>query len=239
VARAERRVSSARAWLPANAITDRLPQATLESLLAQWSADWFPAEGARLGRWTRERAGGEALVVAVGPAGTGGLADAMVGEVPEPPTAADRAKLDAAANACVEDLRRRLADLFGTAPASDRPVERRACRIDLPGVPGALDLSLSDALLAGWIRATLPPAAPMPPLQPLSQALGPQTIGLSALVGRCRLALRDLESWAVGDVLVLDRPLDAALDLVVGGRLCADAPCRLVDAGDELHLVLS
>lgn len=239
--------ASVRAWLPANALADRLPRATIESVVARWSADWFSTGAARLGAWGRGRAAGDALILSTGPAGPGGIAGAMIGEAPEPPTAADRAKLDEAGTACVDDLRRRLSELFGPAPASDRLEERHVCRIDLPGAPGAagaadapaLSLSLSDALLAGWVRATLPPPPPRPPVRPLSQALEFQTIRLSAFVGRCRLRLRDLENWAVGDVLVLDRPLDAALDLVVGGRLCADAPCRLVDAGDELHLVLS
>jgi len=163
----------------------------------------------------------------------------MFGHPPEPETAADRAGLEVAANACVDDLRRRVAELFGPAVSAHRVEPRRRCAINLPDAPGALHLSLSDALLARWIRAALPPPPPGSPVQPLQQALGAQCIQLSALVGRCRLPLRELENWAVGDVLILDRPVDAALELVIGRTLCADAPCRLIDAGDELHLALS
>lgn len=230
-------MAEVRPWLPAGVVADRLPTATLSAALDRWAGDWFPGP-VRLGAWRAETGSGEAMTLSTGPAGLDAVARAMIGPVPVPIAEIDRAKLDAAATACIDDLRTRLADLFDTAGVASAAHARHACAIDLPEAPGALHLSLSDALLAGWIRASLPAPPSAPALPPFREALDPQPVRLSALVGRCRLSLRELENWAAGDVLVLDRPLDAALDLMVAGRLHVDAPCRLVDAGDALHLLL-
>lgn len=235
----ERKGPGVRPWLPPSVIADRLPTAALSAILDRWAADWLPVAEVRVGRWERGDGPGDDLILSTGRDGSDAVAQAMFGSPPEPLPEADRAKLDRATAACVDDLRRRLVELFGSPVPVDRVQSRHGCAIDLPDRPGALRLSLSDTLLAGWIRASLPMAAARPPVSSLARALDAQTIRLSALVGRCRLTLRELEGWAVGDVLVLDRPLDEALDLLIGGRPCADAPCRLVDAGDELHLVLS
>lgn len=75
-----------------------------------------------------------------------------------------------------------------------------------------------------------------PPLVPIVDTLGRESVVVRAIVGDAQLPLGDLAGLAVGDVLVVDRRLGAPLDVRVdgaetfaAGHLCASGGRRAVE----------
>jgi len=249
------------AWLPAEAFADgaaaRRIAATLEAWAERWFADRRVAPHANLSAARAAIVRGEAaqvhrlddgLTVALSDAGRVAVAEAMLDAAIDVRKArpADRQLFDRLSDACLDDLRTRLAQAFKLAPdAHWRAGERvdalphedaHAFAFDDSDEPLLLLFVTRDlevALIKSGLRA--PPSSPA--LAPLATGLAALTVDLSALLGRCDLTVAELAELTCGDVLVLDRDLDVPLDLAIDGRL-KSGRCSVAPAGDRLHLTI-
>jgi len=249
-----------RSWLPDGAIERGARNVAMRQVIADWSAMWFAhgrstvagdaaAAGAidpRGGRvW--ESAGGLAMVLA--PTSDDRLVSLMFGGCPDQAelTSGDRDALDACVGACFADLRTQLDRVFRldgnsqwrstSSPALDVPRWWTWRVEDDRGVSVAL-ITAEEALLARSMLSALPPPQSRPRLASLAHALADQQIGVSAAVGRCRISTSDLAGLALGDVLVLDQPLDQPVAIAVNRRPKA-MRCIVHRADDHLQFVVS
>jgi len=246
-------------WLPGNTAVPPLAQGALADMVDGWSKAWFAYEPVRaLGLLTRVvRAPGE-LRKTMWEACDDGLAIGMPplrktilgakalgiarGGAERPAT--DLALLDSVGGDCLEDLKRRSATLFGI----EKPVSWRACdgtphgdpayRIEIADTDRSLVLALelSADCFTRFVRAWLPaPPAARKFGSPLA-ALGGLPVTLSVAVGRCELTVAELSSLALGDVLILDRALDAVMPLAIEGSPARRGACTLAERGDRIAL---
>jgi flagellar motor switch/type III secretory pathway protein FliN len=98
---------------------------------------------------------------------------------------------------------------------------------------------LTDLLMP----AVEPPAAPTPPQQAASQlrsAVESATVNATAILGVARASVRDIMALEAGDVLLVERKVNEAIDLLVQGRhvlrgvpVCTDGHYGLEVAGNE------
>lgn len=240
---------NSRPWLPGGALRRNVLDAALEDAIGLWSGKWFagsawrlsagdPADGAERS-WT-----GLADGVAIGLAADarGAVASAMLGGAPgqgfrEPN---DRRLAERLADACVDDLRKRVAQLFRLptdevwreGALADHVADAAGYEAAVCATGGRphLRLVVSHALLVAWIKAGVSiPAQPIE-LGSLGESLQRHVVELGARVGGCALSLPELDALNVGDVLVLDRPLEGPLQLALDGR-AVDRRC-MMDAGE-------
>ncbi len=248
-------------WLPAGALGGRIDR-LLAEMLRSWSEAWFCNErtgplgeiavAARSGfppgggRW---RSLDEGLALAIPEQAAGRLARIMLEAPPgsAPYSGSDRQVIEQLAAGCIDDLCARLARLARLGPearwrAGDaRPDELAGwllCDIGVERREPLVRLFIEPGLAARLVKAGLPPSPPTNPLQPVPAGLARQSVGLSAFIGRCELTLADLAGLAEGDVIVLDREVDGAVDLAVDGRP-VDGRCTVEQAGAALALRLS
>lgn len=250
-------MESYRSWLPGAAIERGACEAPLRQVVADWSSKWFARQQAMLagdpvattalntpGGSGWETADGLMIVPAMDAEaamitlsfGLSGDADAL--------TAADEAALRAVVQSCLADLRSRLAAAFGLPP--DAPWRPAMTKADAPrwewqvegyGGVALLRIAADEALIARRVRGGLPPAARDRALAPLDAALAGQSIGVSALVGRCRLTTAELGGLGQGDVVVLDRMLGDPVDLAID-RDPKPLPCTVEERDGCLILTL-
>ena len=248
-----------RPWLPRAAIDQGVGAVPCRQVVADWSAKWFARAAATVrgeaaiataldlqGGTGWDLADGVAIIHAAsveqavlsllfGPRDDGG-----------PLTASDEAVLQAVVDACLGDLRSRLATAF-RLPAD------AAWRPDLPSADGArrwiwrveagqgvslLRIVVDEALVARRVRAALPPVARGRAPASLAAGLAAQAIAVSARVGGCRLTTAELGGLGLGDVVVLDRALDDPIDLAVD-RDPKPRPCTVEDRDGRLTLILA
>lgn len=230
---------SAGRWLPPGTVSPGLER-DLAALVADWALAWFGfalvADGG-LRADAPERCGalrvaGEDVAIGLSGDGPGELA---LGLRSADRGAADRALLGRVGEAVRADLERRVATLFA-AIRSDwtGPVDRPAWQparwqrfVDAEGRL-ALTLLIGERCFAGACLDRLPPPPPSPPLTPLSQALVGQEVRLSARLGHCTLRLAEMREMVVGNVLLFDMGIDAALPVVVDGAATGIAAARVV-----------
>lgn len=251
-----------RSWLPDNAAMPALAQGALADMVDGWSAAWFVGEPLRtLGLLTRVTgARGElrktawlvcdgGLAIGLPQSGQATLGAAVLGIAmtgAERPSA-DLALLERVGGECLDDLKRRAAALFGIektaawrncegAPHGGDAVHRIEIGNSVRSAVLMFTLELSADCFTRFVKAKLP-AAPTPrKFGAPAQALASLPVTLSVAVGRCGLTVAELSSLAEGDVLVLDRALDAAMPLAVEGVIARRGACTLTEAGDRVAL---
>lgn len=156
--------------------------------------------------------------------------------------AADTKLLERLAASAARDLFERVRGLFGLEPPADAPQARRPAGEDLVfsfGLGAAtnlLHLVVAPGRAIGARKALLPTAPAPPRVHAIQNALAGQTIRVGAMVGLARLPLADIRSLSVGDVVVLDRGQDEALDLAIEGARVEGASCEI--GGDDANLTL-
>lgn len=248
-----------RSWLPTEAIQRGVRDVPLRACVRDWASSWFASGQADLtgdpvttaepgkGRGTCWQLA-EGVVLALVDDAEARIAMLMFG-VPDDPaalTAADRMALDAAAQACVADLRTRLVSALrlagaaawrGGTPAADLPAPWWAWRMTDGRGATLLEIALSEELIVRRVRAALGPAPDPRALSPLAVALSDQPVTVSALVGRSRLTTTELAGLSAGDVLVLDRDLDGAVEIAIGSRPKA-LRCTIDRRDDRLQLTI-
>lgn len=232
-----------RTWLPSGALggggaVDRL----IAETSGQWSDHWFARrlmrrvgesaafDRAELGRMRdlQLRFVDSGLALALEEDSRMVIARMMLGEPAgsDARTEADEQLVDRLAAACIDDLCARLAAAFGLGRT---PAWRRggidmlpfaeACVFALGPSDKAptIRVLVGHELAAGIVRSSARPGRKPAPLRPLAEALGRQSVGLSAAVGRCELSLGEFAGLAAGDVLVLDQATGATLPLAING----------------------
>jgi hypothetical protein len=248
--------------LPEAALEDCAAEQLLADLTRQWSAKWFARQNMRpLGSITyrtppeasADGAGwlvlDEDLAIAVPDASRIAIASAMLDRPIDDATLtdADRQTVGDLAAAGLDDLCRRLAEMFrlsgdarwsqldsGLRPSIDRP---RGCSIGVNGRTPLLQFVASTDLLITSIKSALIPPLSGSPLQPIASGLAAQSITVAAVLGRCQLTLADIADLSEGDVLVFDRDTHASLPLAIDGRT-QGGRCSVEQSNDCLQLKL-
>ena len=247
-----------RSWLPAEAIQRGVRDVALRTCVREWASSWFAVEQADLtgdpvaspqpskGRGASwHLADGVALALAED-ADTR-VAALMFGTPDDVTslTVADRVALDTAAETCITDLRARLVSALrlgsgatwrAGAQAPDASADWWTWRVTDRRGGTLLEIALSEDLIIKRIRAALAPVAARS-LSSLAAALSDQQVTVSALVGRSRLTTTELAGLSCGDVLVLDRDIDAAIEVAVEHRP-KPLRCTVDSHGDRLQLTI-
>lgn len=247
-----------RSWLPAEAVQRGARDVALRNCVREWAAAWFAAGQADLtGDPTIAQLPGrirgaswqlaDGVAVSLAEDADTRIAALMFGTPDEAAslTAVDQAALDAAAEACVADLRARLVSTLrlgagGWRAGTVEPVTAMSWwtwRVADGRGDALLEVALSEDLIVKRVRAALPPVPAGSRLAPLADALCDQPVTVSALIGRSRLTTTELAGLAPGDVLVLDRDLDAAVDIAVEHRP-KSLRCTVDRQDDRLQLTI-
>lgn len=243
-----------RPWLPADTAAPRLVLGALADMADAWSREWFAGDGMRAaGALTRVDARGElrktmwhahegGLAIGISALGAAGLGAQVLGVATGDRSAADAALLESVGRECFDDLKKRAAALLrlpekGWA-AADGQRAGAVHRLEIAGPARnpVLTLELSGDLFVALVKAKLPPAPAPEPLGKPAEALAVLPVELSALLGRSAITVAELSGLAQGDVLVLDRALDAALPLAIGGKPAARGACRVSGDGGALKI---
>jgi hypothetical protein len=215
-------MSSARAWLPKEALSDRRLDVLAREAGADWASRWFRASKSlnlvsrRLNTPTRiasdvlawHSACGQ-FVFAMDQSWLARLGSAILGlsGVKKRPQG-DSALIEALARSSARDLAEESARRFGALTpfiAARREADAGGFNFTLSmGASAPLFQIYVSEALATKARKQLAPTAPPPALAPRQQALDRQRLTLSARVGQVRVGLDAIASLAIGDTLVLD-----------------------------------
>ncbi len=249
--------ASARPWLPANAVRDERLAAALAVHGRNWVRCWFGAERAvnvrmnevksrsALANDTRcwsDRQGG--LLLCMAPGAHTPIAMGLLGLE----TGAHR--IGASDHAVLRDLAAQAAADF-LASASDllsvEGVMEAPAKEVHTGFRFALGLGAASQVLELFVEEARATAARkrlagaqanarLKPPRPRADAVARQEIRVSAMIGAGKLGLGELRTLARGDILLLDRGPDDAVDLAVNGAVRARALARLVKQSEELRM---
>ena len=248
-------MASPRPWLPKEAFTGPAAVAPLADVLDGWTAEWLAKGRATLPfAWVpHERtfplhtpsqgtgSDGKGFALAIAARGEAALAAALLGcdSAGQPPRGAgDNALIRHVIEAARADLSRRIGEYFAPHAA------------DLPGSPSptyclpiALDdgadifiLTAQEAMLIAAARAAAGVSRKRPALAHRTDALGCQSVALAPVIGCNRIALAELEKLGTGDVIPLDTPIDATLDLAIGGRARATQAAMIALSGGRFEI---
>ncbi len=246
---------SCHAWLPADTPVPRLMFAALADMADAWSRDWFAGDAMRAAgalvrvdpraelRKTQWHTHEEGLAIGISASGVAALGAQVLGVpvVSERP-AADGALLESVGCECLDDFKRRsvvllrLSEKGWTAGGAQRSGQVHRLEIAGQARNPVLTLQLSADLFVALVKAKLPPAPIPAPLGKPAHALGALPVSLSALLGRSAITIAELAELATGDVLVLDRALDAPLPLAIGGLCTSRGSCIVSDDGAALKI---
>lgn len=244
-----------RPWLPADTAAPRLALGALADMADAWSREWFAGEGARAaGALVRVDARGElrktawhahegGLAIGISASGIAALGAQVLGVAAGTErAAADAALLETVGGECLDDLKKRSAVLLRlpekgwTSADTQRAGPFYRLEIAGPLRNPVLTLEVSADLFVGLVKAKLPPAPASAPLGRPAEALAALPVSLSALLGRSSITVAELSGLAAGDVLVLDRALDAPLPLAIGGTLAPRGACTVSEDGSALKI---
>ena len=254
-----------RDWLPDDVIAHEVVREAVEQAIAQWSARWFVGpyagvasiilasgdlrqENDEMG-WRRYRSG---IAVRGSRQALSRLVERALDVSAEISTVtqADRHVLQALERTILEGLTEEIEQAFDLPGAlRQEPLRIRdpladdgglvICLSEPSGREG-LSLAVPVDIAVRKIKSHLGPAPRRSEvLQPLAAALGGVSLGLEARVGRVELSLSELTELAVGDVLVLDRALDQAVDVVGATSHDVVAKAMLTQADDGIALVFN
>jgi len=243
-----------RSWLPECALTSPIAVKPVTDWLDEWSRAWLVS-----GRLTPAPAWCEARRDTWGDAGRTTqwqhdsgfhissradtlplLAGAMLGHTitdRDIRTPGDRIVIDDLVKAAISDLSSQLdAKLQGGAQPAPAGEAEYCLPLCLDAGPEILAITARRSIVTELARryAGQPRSRPEPGQR--SQAIARQKIGISAVIGRTRLGLRELERLGVGDVITLGTPTDRPLDVSMGGTTRSAAAASLALQGERFGL---
>jgi flagellar motor switch/type III secretory pathway protein FliN len=252
-----------RSWLPEAALRTGRIDSLLEESARTWSATWFARANARplaaiasLPTHADLGGGGTWLTLdrhlALGiSAGSRLTLAGMMLDTPKPPellTESDQQLVDTLSTACLDDLGRRLAEMFAlgatsrwaTCATSILPVieEPRGCSLGVDTRTPLIRIVASTEQIVALTRAALPAPSARRALRPFSAALSGQKVAVSASLGRAAITLADMAGLSKGDVLVFDSEADSPLAIAVNGKPASRGRCTVVETHGDLHLKL-
>jgi hypothetical protein len=244
--------STAWNWLPDGALASPDLLGRVDGAVAEWSGRWFKDH--RLVRQRLQYASAPASPPAVAstarfsiratPAAvevlTGHALDADLSRLEKGES--DQTIIDALSEVLLRDLAAALDAVFGMDGASPAAADPSGgVLIELTDEDGrrAVVIETSRAVLAAARLAGLSERTRRgPPLASIGTAVADVPVTLSASVGSATITLPEARRLAVGDVIVLDRPLDQPIDLVSASGGSAVACARLVDTASPRSLRL-
>ncbi len=249
-------MTAAEPWLPPSAIDPVRLDDIVSAVTARWSAKWFRSAavvptsmqpitdlpGDCDTRWGLD---GGTLWVGLGAGTFEEMGSALLSE---PVTDSklrddDRHLVRKLTDRCRADLMVNFAEAFGYDSAE--PWKPGALRTSSPCYGCDLNwqsgkmfarLAVARELFVRLTKARLPRPGAVHSLVPLDDALDDQTVRLSGKLGTAKLTLAEAEALHPGDVILLDKPMDAPLDLLLDGAPIATSRCRI--GGDKRHLAL-
>lgn len=233
-----------RAFLPAGALTDDRVRQALAEALDGWSRAWFVSARADLSLASAgklsvadEQADGFGQHARLAPSGAGKrrLIEAALGEGLEGKvlSAADRQALDAFYARLALDLVERIDRLLGREAGPQMRLE-----VTLGGRPIAA-LGVNRGAVVALVRRALP-ARSLDGAFPASRAdaVAQLPVRVEAVLGRALLTIEDAKGLAVGDVIVLDRPLNENAQIRIDPGRALVAEGRLVPDPDGNRLII-
>jgi hypothetical protein len=248
-----------RNWLPLDAVAAPRTRDALESAVDDWSGRWFAGARATLGaiepravEAPRINGGwllyyGTVAVPADGPDAIR-LAGLALGTDPDGLilSEADRDIIGRLATTILADLAAAIASALGLSAAGGAAAT--PCTDPLDGDAG-IALRLLDARGRALTQVTLPlaaivpflkaaiPAGPPPHLARIDNAVGRTWTRLDIMLGETRLSLGELAGLGAGDVLILDRTIDAGARIALAagnGEAFASATLEPEEGGTRL-----
>lgn len=240
-------------WLPASCLTARRAAEPFERIVKAWGEEWFSANAWQvLGTWDavgqpdasdwavlRDAA---RLRVKGRPKAMHALALALLdAKEPAKRTDQDVRLMRRVASRALDDLQGRIEDSLGSAPSQSGsyPAESGATYTLLIGVVGGAQLAVECAAadLVQIVRQTFPTKTMTDQLDLRDDAFDEATVTVGASLGQASLSIEQLEQLEVGDILVLDRILDAPAQLTIQETL-TDLPFALGEAEGKITLEL-
>ena len=229
---------SVREWLPPGAGESAALRRLVGEAVGAWAAKWFvradataagfaAAHGTAPRRACGWRAGGAVATSQSAPE-TLRLAGLALGADPEPLvlSEADSDLIGRFTAAVAADLAASLEHALGIEPAA---ADAAAPAEDPFAGDGGLVFTVSDRAERPLLQAAIPAAALVPflkgamapprkrpaPLARLGRAFEATSVRVEARLGETTLPLGDLAGLAVGDVLILDRPVEDGAELAI------------------------
>ena len=227
-----------RDWLPWGVLSHDAVRETLEEAITQWNGHWFVTPGVGVAdlraattdlRPDGDGTGWRVYRAAVAVRAARGALSRLVGRAldlrPEAAgqTAADLRLLAAFEEKLLESLTEAVERAFGIAGSLKSVPEKAAdplegqggVLVSLTDPPGRemLALAIPAEAVFRHIKAPLGRAVVEGALQPLGRVLGDVRIPFEAQIGKVELTLAEWNELTVGDVLVLDRRVDEAVDI--------------------------
>lgn len=250
---------SAKSWLPDGALDDGVLCDRVQAVAAEWATRWIPlpklhTDQAQDGEQPVLKAGDDThfssdgrLRLSASLACRLHLGMAMLGVAVDRNQVAskDQALLEQLAGEALDDLAAILAsDLAGSQPraasvgSGDGRLQddHSVCfRIVLAEAGPAIDLALADELaIAARKNEAQPSRAPKP--ANWRAAVGTTPVRVGARVGDVSLSLSEISSLEIGDLLVLDRPVDDGVELTVNNEVLPDSSCQIEQDGARVGL---
>jgi flagellar motor switch/type III secretory pathway protein FliN len=239
-----------RRWLPIEAISHNALEGAVNLQLNLWASTWSVSPP----RFSPESTGQHDVGTAdmsvasegvkirfdsISALGCGILAAGLNFDPTSPFTAADRGVLEKLGEEMLADLAQSCAGEQVSTPVSDETINEHhfafSCR--RPDIRLEIDLSV-DAGINLRNTQTRDTNA-VAPKEGLREALASQQVSVGMLVGQRRLPLHSLRDLAVGDTLVLDASVDAAMPLVVDGRRLHFGSGRISVTGEAVAIVVN
>lgn len=242
-------MSLPRPWLPLDCLHSTRAAHSVVHAVTDWSKNWFakdgwlpetcfsPVEG---DDWT-ELSSDDQVTVSVRAKAMLDLALAILStKAPRtPPSQHDLRFLRRLAARATEDLSARVADaLPALATKGDHAITGNQWRLNIgpPNQP-ALAISIDETDLIGLARKAYRPLAPASSLASRAEPLKDMPLKIAGVVGNTRLAVEQIKSLEIGDILVLDQKSDEPVRLVVDGCM-TDLPLRVGQEDGRLTLSL-
>jgi flagellar motor switch/type III secretory pathway protein FliN len=218
-----------REWLPKGAFEESAIKLALAEPIAQWSKCWFSREQALVSlvrtnfvplteRAQKSAFSSTQTVIEWSKRGKRYLLenalDVQLSDLGL--IDGDRRVMEAFATAVIEDLDKKLSSVLGNNPVSDR--DARVCvTLEIAGHDMAM-VTLSQNALIPLLKKQLGGSRRSEAaLRGRTKALGPTTVQVEGILGDAELAMADLKGLEIGDVLVLNRQLNQAIDLRLSG----------------------
>lgn len=248
-------------WLPIEALACPAVSEPVEQVVGAWSRDWFSRHGVSVSELKPAPAvlqNGDEDWLALGGAISTSVSrsaitrlvswalDARLPEEHQAP--ADRAVLARFERKLFQDLLRSLEAAFGVSSPSDVGLQSVATPFDQRGgVLAPVEDSSGTRLLTVAIpyaaafkkaRPVSPSRAGSAPLIPLARALAPTGVKIQAGLGQADVSLAELQRLAPGDVLILDRDIEAPADITLSGGDLVIAHAELTEIDGHVGLRL-
>lgn len=242
-------------WLPDSSFSSPALAAAIQTVVDAWAGRWFgvrapEAQGAARAGMERRLAPGkvwrclaEGIWLEWSEPTRLAYAQLALDQTPRDRSvaAADKQLLLLLSDRLAEELGKDLSLILHAKPATSLGgrVPTRGLLMAWHGKTGipALELTIAHRALAALRRQQCPPwRATSAPRSTLTEALGDVQVEVEAVLGRAELSAFDLCGIATGDVVVIKRKSDEALELQRAGSECVLAHAVLTREHGELVL---